>query len=327
MPPIKLGVIGGTGRLYAGPTLVGLGRGYFAAQDLDITISEVVGRSGLELLAKDELDVTPLGPGFYFFSLWNPERPMVLVADQGRQAPGRGSGAIVARPELLASGTLKDYSDLRGKRLGLSPDRGDHDWLTFASALRRGNLTFDDVEVVITDFGDARHKALEHGDIDASTVGRLSSIIEGRDAGAFVVWKHEYEVQPGRQQFAVMFSYRLWSERPDEARRYVRAYLQGAREYHRAFEEGIDRDAVVDVLAEQSGYPREAVAKDMVPTALDPNGFVNVEAIATDLKWLQDEGLLPETISLDRAINHTFVEAALSELGRYEPLAAQEGKR
>jgi len=325
MPAIKLGVIGGTGRLYAGPTLVGLGRGYFAAQGLDVSITEVVGRTGIELLAKDELDVTPLGPGFYFFSLWNPDRPMMLVADQGRQAPGRGSGAIVARPELVERGLLKDYSDLRGKRLGISPDRGDHDWLTFASALRRGNLTFDDVQVVITDFGDARHKALANGEIDASTVGRLSSIIEGRDSGAFVVWKHEYEVQPGRQQFAVMFGHRFWSQRPDNARRYVLAYLQGARDYYRAFEQDIDREVIVDVLAAQSGYPRQAVARDMVPTALDPNGFLSVEAIATDLKWLEDERLL-QPISLDRVIDHSYVEAALSELGRFESAPAEEVK-
>lgn len=89
--------------------------------------------------------------------------------------------------------------------------------------------------------------------IDVATVGRLSSIVEGRDSGAFALWKHEYEVRPGRQQRTVMFSHRFWTERPDEARRYVLAYLQAARDYYAAFEEGTDRGRVVDLLAEQSG--------------------------------------------------------------------------
>lgn len=321
MDAIKLGIIGGTGRLYGGPTLAGLGRGYFAGQGLDVGLTEVVGRTGIEMLARDELDVAPLGPGLYFFKAWDPGRPMVIVADQGRNVPGRGSGAIVARPELVERGLLRDYADLRGKRIGLSEDRGDHDWLTFAAALRRGGLTFADVDVVTTAFGDARHRALASGEIDLSTVGRLRSILEGRDSGAFVVWKHESEVQPGRQQFAVMFSHRFYSERPDVARRYVLAYLQGARDYYRAFEEGVGQEGVIDVLAAQSGYSHDTISRDMVPAGLNPDGYVNTETIANDLQWLTEQHLLPRAIPLEQLIDHQYVDAALAELGPYQSAA------
>src|SRR5581483_11374692 len=102
----------------------------------------------------------------------------------------------------------------------LSSDRGDHDWLTFAAALRRGGLTFNDVEVVISNFGDERKQAIAEGRIDVATVGRLSSIMQGEADGAFSLWKHEYEIQPGRQQFAVMFSNRFWSQERQSAQRY-----------------------------------------------------------------------------------------------------------
>jgi NitT/TauT family transport system substrate-binding protein len=317
MAGVRLGVIQGTGRLYAGPTLVGVGRGYFAKQGLDIEVRQVEGRAGITMLASGELDVAPLGPGFYFFHDWTPERPMVMVADQGQMRPGRGSGAIVARPALVESGALRDFPDLRGKRIGISRDRGDHDWLTFAAALRRGGLTFDDVELVTTDFGDARHEALADGTIDVSTVGRLSSIMAGRDAGAFVAWKHEYEVQPGRQQFAVMFSHRFRSEQPVDAAHYVLAYLQGARDYYAAFEQGINRDAIVDVLAVQAGYPREAVANEMVPTGVDPNGQLNTKSIAADLAWLQEQQLVASTVTMDHVVDGRYLDAALAELGPY----------
>jgi NitT/TauT family transport system substrate-binding protein len=317
MAGVRLGVIQGTGRLYAGPTLVGIGQGYFAKQGLDVEVRQVEGRAGISMVASGELDVAPLGPGFYFFSDWTPERPAVLVADQGQMRPGRGSGAIVARPTLVESGALADFADLRGKRIGISRDRGDHDWLTFAAALRRGGLTFDDVQLVPTDFGDVRHQALADGTIDVSTVGRLSSIMAGRDAGAFVVWKHEYDVQPGRQQFAVMFSHRFRTEQPADAARYVLAYLQGARDYYGAFERGLNRDAVVEVLAEQAGYPRDAVANEMVPTGVDPDGKLNTKSIAADLAWLQEQRLVAPTITMEQIIDERYLDAALAELGPY----------
>ena len=315
---IQLGVIQGTGRLYAGPTLVALGQWYFARQGLDVEIKQVDGRAGIAQLASGGLDVAPLGPAFYFFHDWTPEAPMVMVADQGQLRPGRGSGAIVARPSLVESGALRDFSDLRGKRIGISHDRGDHDWLTFAAALRRGGLTFDDVELVPCDFGDARHKALANGTVDVSTVGRLSSILEGRAAGAFVAWKPEYEVQPGRQQFAVMFSHRFRSAHPDQAGRYILAYLQGSRDYYGAFETGINRDQIVDVLAVQTGYPRAAVANEMVPQGVDPNGRLNLAGIAADLAWLQAQGLVSQTITIDTVFDGSYLDSALAELGPYQ---------
>lgn len=317
MGQVKLGIIGGTGRLYAGPTLVGVGKGYFKDEGVDVDIVEVVGRTGLDMLGSNELDVTPLGAGLYFYNNLNPERPMKVVADQGQQRPGRGSGAIVARPSIVEGGELRDFADLRGKRVGLSPDRGDHDWLTFANALRRGGLTFDDVEIVTIDFGDARHKALEAGAIDVSTVGRLQSIIEGRKAGAFVPWKHEYEVEPGRQQFAVLFSHRFWSERPDDARRYVHAYLRGSRVYYDAFDEGFGKDAVVSVLAQQTGYSSDAIGRDMVPAGVDPNGHVNADSIRYDLEWLKEQKLVTKPVTVEQIVDHSYVDAALADLGPY----------
>jgi ABC-type nitrate/sulfonate/bicarbonate transport system substrate-binding protein len=320
---IVLGIPEGTGRIYAGPTLVALGRGYFQEADLEIEVLESGGRRGsIPMLVAGELDISPQGPSLEFFRAWDPERPIIMAADHGSMRPGRGTGAIVARSDLMKSGTLRDYADLRGKRIGLSPLRGDHDWLTFATALRRGGLTFADVEVVTCDFGGGRHEALANGTIDLATVGRPSSITEGRDAGLFDVWKHEYEVRPGRQQRTVMFGHPFWSTRPDEARRYIAAYLRGARDYYGAFELGIDHEAVVDVLAREAGADRGMVANDMAPLGINPDGYLNVEDIAADLGWYQEQDLLDQNVSIDGVVNHRFLEAALAELGVYQPPAS-----
>ena len=318
MAPIVLGIPAGTGKLYAGPTLVALGRGYFSDERLDVQVVESGGRrESIPLLAAGELDVSPQGPSLDFFRAWEPGRPIVMAADHGSARPGRGSGAVVARPSLIESGALRDFADLRGKRIGLSPIRGDHDWLTFAAALERAGLTFDDVEVVIVDFGEARHRALVDGSIDLATVGRLQSIADAKASGAFVVWKHDHEIRPGRQQRTVMFGHRFWTTRGEEAVRYLVGYLRGARDYFAAFEENVGRDAVLETLAEQSGYPIDTVRSEMVPDYINPDGRLSVEAIAQELHWFEQEGLLPQPILLDQVVNQSFLDAALEQLGPY----------
>ena len=330
MASIIVGIGVATHRAQAVSLLVAVGKGYFAEQGLDVELRETGGRREcIPLIAKGELDVTPQGASVEYFRAWDPQRPLVMVADHG--SPGRnanaqgaqGGGGIVARPELVEKGLLRDFADLRGKRIGLSPIRGDHDWRTFAAALRRGGLTFDDVEVVESDFGPPRHKALADGTIDLSTVGQPVSIAAGRESGAFVVWKYGHEVETsGRQGRTVMFSHRFNTERSDEAQRYVVAHLKGVRDYHNAFVHGTDRDEVIDILAELGGLSREMVANEVAPSTMNPDGYMNLEAIEADVEWYTSEGVLPEPIPVDRFVDHHYVEAALQELGRYQPPSA-----
>ncbi|MBM2809446.1 MAG: transporter, substrate-binding protein, aliphatic sulfonates family [Chloroflexi bacterium] len=318
MTSIKVGMNGGTAKIYAGVTLVGIGRGYFKRQGLDIEVLETGGRrDSIPMLASDELDVTAQGPNLEFFQAWKPNGSIVMVADHGAAKPGRGgAGGIVARPELVTSGQLRDFSDLRGKRVALSPRKYDHDWFTICSALELGGLTVDDIQVVTIGMGGGRHEALADGSIDVTTVDRPASIKEGAETGAFVVWKHEYEVRPGRQQRAVVFGHRFRTERPDEAQRYIVAYLQGLRDYYDAFENGVNRDTIIDVLSAECGDPR-AVVEATIPAGVNPDGYLNVDAIEHDLRWYQDGGFLSDSVPLDGLIDHSYIEAAIAELGPY----------
>lgn len=318
MAPIKVAINDGTGKIYASVTLVALGRGYFAQQGLEVEFLEVGGRrQSMPLLTDGKVDVSPQSPSLDFFESWDPAHPMMMVADHGSVRPGRGHGAFVARTELIEKGLLRDYSDLRGKRIALGPKKGDHDWVEFATALRRGGLTFDDVVIVPMDFGEGRHRALAGGDIDLCTVGRLQSLVNAKTSGEFAVWKYRHEVCAGQPERAVIFGHRFWSERPDEAHRYVLGYLQGLRDYYAAFEEDTDRPAVEAVLAEQAQYSLEAIATDFIPTSVDPDGHVNVEALGSALDWFNAEGLLPQPIAVDHVVDHRYVDAALAELGPY----------
>ncbi|HEY3115781.1 MAG TPA: ABC transporter substrate-binding protein, partial [Chloroflexota bacterium] len=174
MAAIRVGVNNGTGKIYANVTLSTFGRGHFKRHGLDVELVELGGRREMvPLLAKDELEVASQGPSYEFFAALDPQKPMVMAADHGSAREGRGgAGGIVARPDMIQSGKLRDFKDLRGKRIALSPKKYDHDWVTIGAALKRGGLTFDDVQVVTMDFGGGRHEGIVNGTIDIATVDR-----------------------------------------------------------------------------------------------------------------------------------------------------------
>src|SRR6266540_3767633 len=118
MATVKLGLHAGSGRIYAGPTLVALDRGYFRDQGLEIEIVDAGGRRDVyPLFQSGELDVCPQGMSLEFIQAFDPERPLIMAADHG--STGGGAGGIVARPDLIESGRLRDYADLRGLRIGV----------------------------------------------------------------------------------------------------------------------------------------------------------------------------------------------------------------
>ena len=316
MDKIRVAILTGVTRLSGAPTLVAQGQGYFADQDLDVEFVGSHGDHAMEMVCTDEIDVAAMRPSLYFYRDWDQARPAALMADGGRLLPGKGGGAIVARPALIADGKLHDYQDLRGLRIGLSPDKGDHDWLTIATALRKGSLDWDAVEVVECDYGDGRHEALAKGAIDVTTVSNAKSVTQGQATGAFLPWKYENDVEAGRQAAAIIFSHSMRSD-SERANRFMLGYLQGARDYYRAFTDGESQASVFAALSGVSGLSADVVAKDIIPLAIDPNGYLNVASLREDLDWMHEAGVIPEAVTPDRVVDYSPLETALAQLGRY----------
>ena len=318
MQPITVGIGSSANWLGDGPTRAASEMGYFREEGLDVKLVEAGGRRvSIPMLMTGELDVCLQGPTVaHFYNMWRSDAPIALVADQGSLRPGYWRHALVARTELLDGGMLRNYEDLRGKKLGLSRERGDHDWVDFASALRRGGLTFDDVEVVTVGYGEDRHHALADGTIDLTTMGRQINLVQGRETGTFDVWKFDHEVTPGRLVRGVMFSHRFREERPEEAGRYVHGYLRGARVYHDALEHEINREKVMSLIA-GGDVSEDSLQTAHNPVGVNPDGFIDTEALQEEVRWFKEEGFLTQPVPLEQIVVHSYVEAALSDLGRY----------
>ena len=58
----------------------------------------------------------------------------------------------------------------------------------------------------------------------------------------------------------------------------------------------------------------------MVAAGIDPDGSLNVDGMERDLQTWKDQGLLEnEDVTAEQTVDTSFIDAAVEELGPYEP--------
>ena len=101
----------------------------------------------------------------------------------------------------------------------------------------------------------------------------------------------------------------------------MRAYIRAVRFYNGALEngrlDGPNADEVIAILSEATPIKSRDIYKAITPTGMNPDGRVNKASLAYDLAFYTEQGLVKGTVNLDDAVDGSFVEAALKELGPY----------
>ena len=113
-PPVTLKVWDGSSTIQA-PLYIAMDRGYLQEQGLDVELVPIAGALDAQVpaLSTGQLDV---GGGGFLPALFNAVGrgiPVYITAIGAMHTPGR-SQLIVARKDLVESGQLSSYSDLKG---------------------------------------------------------------------------------------------------------------------------------------------------------------------------------------------------------------------
>ena len=74
---------------------------------------------------------------------------------------------------------------------------------------------------------------------------------------------------------------------------------------------------MISILAEATPIKDPAIYKAITPTGMNPDGKVNVESLAADLSFYKEQGLIEGDVRIEQIVDHSFVEAALKQLGPY----------
>lgn len=297
-------------------------KGYFRAENLDVklTVFDSAARM-IAPLGTGDLDV---GSGAASAGLYNAAARKIdirAVADRGRTAPGYQYQTLMIRKDLVDSGRVKDYSDLKGLKFAAAAP-GVTSLSVINEAMKKGGLKYTDVEVVSLGFPQ-QLAAFQSKAIDASMMIEPFATRLVND-NVTVRWKSTEDFYPNDQISMIFYGDKFAKEKTDVAKRFMKAYVRGARDYNDALENGqwkkdAKADEVIAILSKNLKLTVEQI-RGIFPHACDPDGRLNLESMRKDLAFFQEQGLVGDkTAKVDAIVDMSFVEAAVKELGPYKP--------
>ncbi len=312
-PParIRLGV---SGSLAEAASYLAEGEGYFAREGLNVQlINFVAGTRMLPALASGQLDAgsTSIGPGLLNASENNV--CVKIVGSLARQEPEANGVFLVARPDLIDSGRLREYADLKGMTIAI-PGRDSSSQYALAKLMEAGGRHLDDARVLQMSTPTIM-VSLANKSIDAAVLPEgVATAAAGKNLA--VKWKPVADVVPGAQFGVLLFSPQFSAQR-EMAVRFMTAYLQAARDYDAAFFHEVRRPDVVEQMIKASPIKDRPLYDEMSFPRIDPNGRLNLDSIADQMQWLVRSGELQRPVDLSRVIDLSFADAAVDRLGPY----------
>jgi NitT/TauT family transport system substrate-binding protein len=307
-------------RVGVGPLLAYAGiflaqdRGHFRELNLDVEYVQFPGGAAdmAAPLTVNQIDVANADASAAFLNSLARGIPLRFVADGNHTEPGHSPVAWVIRKDLIDSGAVTDLPDLKGKKLS-GIIRGSQVDSEVYRTLAKAGLTANDADVQYLGFPDSLAALASKALDGAIEVEPLVTAAVQQNIG--VRWKGMDELFGSLQGTVIMLSPNMAARR-EAATRFLQGYLLGVRDYLGAFNQGINRDAVISVLINNTSVKDPALYAVMSLPAFDPNGAMLVQSMKDLQQWYVDNGFVQTPANLDQAIETSYLESALSVIGR-----------
>jgi NitT/TauT family transport system substrate-binding protein len=296
-------------------------RGYFTAEGIDADLAPLDSAvKMMPLLGSGDLDV---GGGATSASLYNAADRKIdvrVVASRARTAPGYLYQGLVIRKDLVDSGRYKSFADLKGLKFGFASP-GSTPLSSLNEAVKKGGLGMKDIELTYLNFP-SQVLGLQNKAIDGTIMIEpyLNQVVAS-GAAALIAPTEDY--YPAAEVSLLLYGDKFIKTRPDVARRFMRAFLRGARDFKDVIANGRWKtdggaDDVIRIFAKGVNMP-EATIRAMTPQFADPDGAVNMASLATDLAYFKQAGdVTSQTITADMIVDLSFARKAATELGPYK---------
>jgi NitT/TauT family transport system substrate-binding protein len=312
--PIRMGYLGVASD--AG-IFIALDKGYFKAQGIDLSLERFgVGADQMALLGAGRLDIASGAPSPTLFNAVARGLPVAVVADKGSLRRGFGFNVLVVRQALVDAGQFKTPADLRGRVIASASPASIVNFEIYL-ILRKGGLTPRDVTIDYIDFAD-QPAAMTNGKIDASVmVEPFATATESRGIGKIVMPLDQLLPE---FQTAVIFYNRDWARgHPDQAQRWMVAYVHGLRYYNRALHDRAVRDDVIGIMTAHTPIKDRAVWDKMIWAGLNPDGAVTTRTILDYERWLLNEHQISAFLTAPQFVDNSYTTHAVAVLGPAPP--------
>ena len=302
------------------PYFIADSKGYFRDEGLDVEILPFPsGAKMISSLSTGDLDVSGGAVSAGLYNANEREISIKIVADKARNAPGYGFESILVRKDLIDSGAFRSLADLKGRKVAIPAVGSAGEQSSLNEACLKGGIKFEDVERVYISTADM-FAAMANKAIDATIVSEPTvSLAEQRGvAKRFVTLDAFYP----NQQAAVTTYGAPFVKRRDVAEAFMRAYLRAVRFYNDGLSGGHyggrNGDEIVAIIARYSGVKDEALLRNVIPSACDPDGMPFVEGLQKDLAFVQGLGMVDKALKAEQVIDLSFLKAAQAKLGPYQ---------
>ncbi|MCP3028914.1 ABC transporter substrate-binding protein [Halobacillus sp. A5] len=290
-------------------------KGYFEEYNIDVEFTQFANSDDmLPALAAGEVDIAGGVSTSSFFNAIAQGIDVKIIADKGHYIDGNSYFSFVIREDLQDE--IKDYSDLKGKRIAVSSRNAVDDYI-FQEMLKHAGLTEDDVEfVLMSDFGNML-AAMGNGSIDAAL--QIEPLItQGIEQGLHVRLGDATDFAPNAQIAMVLGSPKFILEEEDVSLRFMAAYLKGVRDYNDAFQNGEGKDEVIDIMTKHTALKDPEIWEKVSITGLDPNGEMFIDDIKKQYDMYEQNGATRGEFDFDTSIDTSVTEKAVEIIGEYE---------
>jgi len=296
-------------------------KGYFKEQGIELKLTTIeAGPKMVAPLGAGQLEVAAGATSAGLFNAIARGIDIKIVADKGSAIPGASYMPIIVRKDLVASGKVKSGKDLKGLKVA-EAGQGGSPASTLNETLVKAGLKYGDVTHVPNMAYPQHLAALSSGAIDAS-VTTEPTLTKALEEGVAVRLPGG-DAYPNQQISVLLFGGDFIKKQPAVARRFMVAYIKGARDYNDAIKDGHlggpNADEVVAILAANTHVKDAAVIRKVTASGCNPNGRVNRASLKKDLAFFKAAGFIEGDVTVDQAVDDSFVDAAVKTLGPYKP--------
>lgn len=281
------------------PLIMAQKKGYFRAEGFDLELIPMSGGLAVKTLMAGEVNLTSAG---------------TLVATMQGAKLRLIMGFVRQLPyDLVAAPEIKRVEDLRGKKVAVA-DRGSVTFMVARSILQGHGLEVDkDVTILALGRPDVRYQAL--------MMGTVQAVIANIDGTGLLEPKGFHSVATAGKYgkgFAGSLSVtqELLDKRPEEAMKYLRATLKGARAYLQL------RDEAIKITTQWTKITPAIAAKVhdyLLAGALAPDGLLDRETMEASINEVREASAIKRAVKLEEVFDFRLMQRVNDELQGWKP--------
>jgi NitT/TauT family transport system substrate-binding protein len=263
-------------------------------------------------IAASQVDVANTDAGAGLLNAIAHNLPARFVADGASCTVGHCTASFMVRKALTDSGAYKDVADLRGKNVNTFTP-GSTLYLYLYRMLEKAGLKDTDINTQALTF-DQITPAFVTGAIDASWLidpFTTQSVLQG--VGTKI--GDAAEILGPQQSTVLLYTPNFASQQKEVGKQFMVAYLKGIRDYDSAFVDGVDKDAILNLLVNYTTIKDPAQLGKIGLPNFDRNGKIIIDSLKANQDWYVAHGDVPQAINLDEVYDTSYIDYATSVLG------------